>query len=196
MRFVAVACVLFFASVASAQLVFQPIQYQYGGQNPFYYGGSNPLVIARGNYPSCGEYGRVHGWAFISANGVTHREVGTEPLRVYADCVGRGFTNARVYGYSIEDARNEAYSSVPLVFRMRDLVAHAEPTSDGTWVVPPTAPYNDGHGTIEIKPYVRPAPSSNPHPVLIIPKKLLEEPAPSPKKVALWDRPAAEKKAS
>jgi hypothetical protein len=78
---------------------------------------------------------------------------------------------------------------------MRDLVAHAQPVSDGTWVVPPTAPYNDPmRGTIEIKPYVRPM--RTPNPVLIIPKHLLDEPAPSPKKVAMWDRPAVEKKAS
>ena len=195
MRFVAVVCVLCVTSFASAQLIFQPVQYQYGGQNSFYYGGSNPLVIARGNQPACGEYGRVHGYAFISGNGETHREVGTEPLRVYTDCVGRGFTNAHFYGYGIDDARNEAYANVPLVFRMRDLVAHAQPVSDGTWVVPPTAPYNDlTNGTIEIKPYVRP--TRTPHPVLIIPKHLLDEPTPAPKKVALWDRLATEKKAS
>jgi hypothetical protein len=193
MRFVAVVCVLLFTSFASAQLIFQPVQYQYGGQNSFYYGGSNPLVIERGNQPACGEYGRVHGYAFVSDNGVSHREVSTEPLRVYSDCVGRGFRNAAIFGYSIDDARNEAYSNVPLVFRMRDLIAHAEPVSDGTWVVPPNAPYNRAPGTIEIKPYVRPAPSSNPHPVLIIPKKLLEEPTPAPKKVAVWDRASAKK---
>ncbi len=194
MRFVAVACLLCVTSFTSAQLVFEPVQYQYGGQNPFYYGGSNPRVIARANQPACGDYGRVHGWAFVSGNDITHREVGTEPLRVYTDCVGRGFTNAAIYGYSVDDARNEAYQSVPLVFRMRDLLAHAQPVSDGTWVVPPTAPLNDGGGTIEIKPYVRPA--HTPHPVLIIPKEMLDQPTPAPKKVALWDRPRTDKQAS
>jgi hypothetical protein len=192
-RLVAVVVVLCVSLSASAQLIFEPVQYQYGGQNPFYYGGSNPQVIALGNQPACGEYGRVHGWAFISANGVTHREVGTEPLRVYTDCIGNGFVNARIYGYSIDDARNEAYNNVPRVFRMRDLIAHAQPTVDGTYVVPPTAPYNDVSGSVEIRPYVRPM-HRTANPVLIIPKRLLDEPLPTtPKKVALWDRPVPAK---
>lgn len=188
-RLAVVLCVLCTASLASAQLIFQPVQYQYGGQNPFYYGGSNPRVIALGNQPACGDYGRVHGWPFISANGITHREVGTEPLRVFADCIGNGFVNAHIYGYSINDARNEAYRSVPLVFRMSDLVARAQQDADGTLVVPPTAPYNDARGTIEIRPYVRPL-HREPRPLIIIPRRLLDEPAPAaPRKIALFDRP-------
>src|SRR5437762_11987819 len=110
------------ASSACAQIIFEPVQYQYGQQQSYYYGGSDPRVFAsaEATHDGASRWGRVNGWAFASGGIDTHREVATEPTRVFADAIP--FRNATFFGYSANDARNEAYANAPTYFRKSDLL--------------------------------------------------------------------------
>ena len=134
-RVALIAVVLSFVSNSFAQIIYEPVRYQYGDQNKFYYGGSDPGIIryGMGIRDAAGRYGRVHGYDFVSGNIDTHREVSGEPEYVYSDCLG--YQNARVYGFTATDARNEAYANLPTYFTKRDLMNAAIPTGSG-WVVP------------------------------------------------------------
>ncbi|MGH7213610.1 MAG: hypothetical protein ACREIT_02420 [Tepidisphaeraceae bacterium] len=162
---------------SSAQVIYEPVRYQYGGQNPFYYGGADPYVFRYANQPSCGisSFGRVNGYAFVSGNIRTHREVENEPVRVFSDCVP--YRNAAVYGFTIGDARDEAHAALPRYFRKGDLLAGAVVDDDGTVVVPARSPrVGHGHGSIEVKPYLRNnRPTTLPRPLMIIPKDALKQ---------------------
>jgi len=176
-RVALIAVVLACASQSFGQVVFEPVRYQYGDQNKFYYGGSDPRIIeqAYGPRDAAGRWGRVHGFDFVSANIDTHREVSSEPERVFTDA--RGFENARIYGFTATDARNEAYANIPTYFRKADLLRAAVPTESG-WVVPAQAypiPANAVNG-----PMIRITPATTrgamlPKPSFIIPKKALEQ---------------------
>jgi hypothetical protein len=162
------------ASSASAQVIYEPVQYQYfSGGRAYYYGGADPQVHIEAHHLSHEQgYGRTQEYAFHSGNIDTHREVVTEPVRVYTDMIPNW--NGHVYGYTVDDARNAAYMNSATYFRKADLLRTARVQEDGTWVVPsqPTP-----RGTIEIRPYrpvVRPA--VEPKPILIIPKRLLDKP--------------------
>ncbi|MDB5324121.1 MAG: hypothetical protein JWN40_5752 [Phycisphaerales bacterium] len=170
------ALLLASASSASAQVFYEPVQYQYfSGGRAYYYGGSNPQVHYDANYLShVSGYGRTQGYAFHSGNIDTHREVVTEQTRVYTDMIP--YWNARIFGFTANDARNEAYSNAATYFRKADVARVARVQEDGTWVVPVQA--TSGAGTIEIRPYrpmVRPV-VAEPKPILIIPKRLLDKP--------------------
>jgi hypothetical protein len=198
-------------SVASAQVIYAPIQSQYKISYPgrpdvtFYYGGSNPLVFERADQIASqnqwtrgtreGEYGV----------GLLHRGlIGRPPYLVFSDAAP--LQNAAVYGMTPADARNEAYARAPRYFTKAGLLAAAVPameqehytkwTPDGVpangsrvWIVPaqgwPAA--GDMAPGIEIRrarngASSRPAtgpgtiPASEPKPLLIIPKSLLEQP--------------------
>lgn len=118
----AVFVVTLVASVTSAQIIYLPVQYQYGQQDTYYYGGSDPSIFRQAERDS----------ALRARNNVSN-----EPVRVYSDLLP--FRNARVFGFTIDDARNEAYANAPRYFRKRDLLAGAV-NVDGTIYVPPTAP--------------------------------------------------------
>ena len=184
---VASLCVLFFVvgSSASAQIFYQPVQYQYfSGGRAYYYGGSDPYVHWSANQLSREPwYGRSGGYAFHSATIDVHQEVTTEPVRVFTDMIPG--QNARFFGYTVDDAHNAANANAALYFRKADVVRMAQVQEDGTWVVPPQA---GSVGTIDIR-VVKPAvvkPVVEPKPILIIPKRLLDKP--------LWpkDQPTAD----
>jgi hypothetical protein len=199
-------------SVASAQVIYAPVQYQYkisyAGRPDvtFYYGGSNPLVFERADQIACqnqwntgtreGEYGV----------GLLHRGlIGRPPYLVFSDCAP--LQNAAVYGMTPADARNEAYARAPRYFTKAGLLSAAMPavepehytkwTPDGlpangsrVWIVPAQGWPMGGDMApgIEIRrvrngassrPSTAPAatvPASEPKPLLIIPKSLLEQP--------------------
>src|SRR5207237_1367470 len=136
---VALFCVLFFVvgSSASAQIFYQPVQYQYfSGGRSFYYGGSDPYVQYCANPRSHAPwYGRSMGYAFHSATIDVHEEVTTEPVRVFTDMIPG--QNARFFGYTVDDAHNAANANAALYFRKADVVRMARVQEDGTWVVPP-----------------------------------------------------------
>jgi hypothetical protein len=153
---IGVVALFILVSSASAQIIYEPVEYQYRTCSgvTYYYGGSDPAIHAIGG---------------IKLDG--HRDV-TTPYRVYTDATG--FIDARLLGYYISDARQEAYENQPRYFTKRDLLASAV-HKDGAWVVPATAPTvhvykSDGtrldHG-----------PATEPKPLLIIPRDMLEKPA-------------------
>jgi hypothetical protein len=151
---IALSMVLVAASSSFAQTIYEPVHFQYGsGDRTFYYGGTDPSTFRRG--------------AFYGV-----RTIENEPLRVYTDRLP--YTNAATYGFTIDDARNEANNDVPRYFRMADIYAHSY--TDGAAVIVPSRPMTPvPQGTIEIRPYVRPVvrPMS---PVIVIPKELLNKP--------------------
>jgi hypothetical protein len=173
-----VVVALFVASVslsACGQVFYMPVQYQYfSGGRAYYYGGSDPYVHARAQALSQEVgFGRTNGYAFVSGNVHTHREVVTEPTRAYTDMIPHW--NGRVFGYTENDARNAAYQNADLYFRKSDLPRMSIRADDGTWVVPPQP--TPGQGSIDIRPYRAEAkPVLQPTPILIIPKRLLDKP--------------------
>jgi hypothetical protein len=174
------------ASAASAQVIYQPVTYQWqspNGGGHYYYGGTNPHVHAHANANSLVPgYGRTGGYAFQSGDYQVHREVVTEPTRIYSDAVSYSHNNARFYGMRIHNAANEANANAATYFRKADLEKNAILQDDGTWLVPA---YNIRRSHVSIRPYVKPAdtnrvmnttkPKAEPKPVLIIPKRLLDK---------------------
>jgi hypothetical protein len=174
-----VALLMVAGSSAFAQIIYEPVTYQYSsGGSLYYYGGSNPRVHIAANHLSAeGGYGRTNGYAFHSGNIDTHREVVTEPTRVYTDMIP--FQNAHYFGYTVNDARNAAYAKASTYFNKAAALRDAIPQEDGTLLVPSQAD-SSGRGTIVIKPW-KPAvapvmPVSAPAPLLVIPKRLLDKP--------------------
>jgi hypothetical protein len=137
-------------SFAQAQVIFQPVQYQYGsGNDTYYYGGSDPAVFAKAERTAAAR--QIRGVA------------DTKP-QVYSDAVPHQ-PNAAVYGVTAADARNQAYAAMPNYFRKGDLVGH--PQADGSIVVPPTA----GGEIVIPKPAAKPlAPATKRGVIIIIPK--------------------------
>lgn len=167
----AVAAVLLVvaASSASAQVIYEPVRYQHGETMKYYYGGSNPAmhdyadrVACRNGYPSsgCGTYTSLY---------MTVGQIGEHRL-VLSDCMP--LRNAAVFGYTANDARNEAYCSVPRYFRKSELLEAAVPAGDGTLVVSAHAtprPATAARDTREAKPA-----ELKPRAILILPKKGLK----------------------
>jgi hypothetical protein len=170
----------FDVSRASAQVIYEPVQYQYGTQDPYYYGGDDPGIHGYAAQLTHEQsWGRVNGFAFASGNYDTHREVVTERPRVYSDQLP--YRNAFIYGYTPTDARNEAYDRVPRYFVKKDLIAGGVRMPDGAVIVPAhTEPRPD---LTEAAP--TPKDATRPAPILIIPKSLIDKPA--PKTVATAD---------
>ena len=136
---VAVVAVVASASLANAQTIYAPVQYQYGeGRYRYYYGGGDPAVFDRAerqrafdemtDFPnSSTRYNDAY---------VHHRLIG-QLTRVYSDVVP--YMNARVFGYLPVDASNDAYANAPRYFRKADLDRAAVELPDGSRVVTPQA---------------------------------------------------------
>ena len=164
------------SSEASAQVIYEPVQYQYeaGGQ-PYYYGGSDPAIHAYAQTPvgGCGRWGRTSGLMFVSGDIDHNRAVRDEnTVRTFTDAMP--YTNAHVYGFTATDARNEAYCNLPLFFRKGDLL-NAAVLVNGAYVVPAQAQpiHIDRDGD-------RRRPTTAPRPIMIIPKNKIYKPQPQP----------------
>lgn len=182
--FVAVFVLGLISSAVQAQIIYEPVRWQYGGQNPFYYGGSDPRVLdyASGPVGGGGWWGRVHGFDFISGDYQTHRDVTNEHTRVFTDAVP--FQNARLWGYTDNDARNEAYANAPTYFRKVDLLNNAIRNPDGSWTVPAQlSPGPRFYMTSSSATRVAPATNATPRPLMIIPRKAIQQSEP-PRKFA------------
>ena len=166
------ALVVSCASSSFGQIIYEPVRYQYGDQNKFYYGGSDPRIIqqAMGPRDAAGRWGRVHGYDFVSGNIDTHREVCSEAERTYTDALG--FQNARIYGFTATDARNEAYANIPTYFRKSDLLNAGVPVGR-MWVVPAQAQPIPSDPNARIT--VTGGRAMAPRPIMVIPKKALEK---------------------
>jgi hypothetical protein len=180
------------ASAASAQVFYMPVTYQWHSPNDggcYYYGGTSPWVHYHANSTSLVPgYGRTNGYAFHSGDYQVHREVMTEPLRIYSDAVP-AMDNGRFHGMGVHDAANEAAANAIRYYRKADLLRDNHIVMpDGSWVVPAhplprgsmsLAPATSAPATVHVA-----APAEKkvePKPVLIIPKRLLDKP--------LWGTP-------
>ena len=175
---IALALLACFVSSASAQIIYEPVQYQYeAGGTTYYYGGSDPRVHAYAQLPysTSGTWGRTSGFAFVSGDVRSSRSVSNEPVRVFTDAVG--LVNAHLLGFTPDDARNEAYANQPRYFVKRDLLRAAVPQKDGSFVVPaqaqPVRIYKSNG--MDVTP-----PATMPKPLMIIPKDQFIRPIPKP----------------
>jgi hypothetical protein len=177
-RLLAALFICALALSASAQVIYEPIRYQYGGATPFYYGGNNPDVMRFAHR----EYVETkNGFATAHGNVMTHREVSSLNPHVYVDGLPR--TNAAIWGYTVDDVRNAASRNAPNYFRKRDLLDHAVQDASGAWHVPAQTSSTQS-GTIEIKPHI--PRNVTPAPVFVFPKHLLDRKLnPDEPKVAL-----------
>ena len=167
---VAAVALLIVASSASAQVIYEPVRYQYGDAMKYYYGGDNAMahayadrVACRNGYPSsmCDRYTSLY---------LTVGQIGERCL-VLSDCMP--LRNAAVFGYTANDARNEAYCNVPRYFRKRDLLEAAVPAGDGTLVVSAQARPREAGMARDMRPA---GPTElKPRAILILPKKGLKK---------------------
>lgn len=154
--------VLLMASAASAQVIYLPVQYQYGHDQPYYYGGSDPYIFASAERTS----------ALLRFSGVR-----AQPVRVYSDLFP--YHNAALFGFTPTDARNEAYLRQPRYFRKSDLLEQGV-RMNGTLYVPPAPPSREV-APLHVAPVITaPKPADRKRGVIIIiPKKAPEPAAPS-----------------
>lgn len=175
-----VVCIALAASTASAQVIYEPVVTQYGGQSPYYYAGSDPYVHEAARFPSApgATWGRIPGYAFVSPR----RQVVQRNIRVYTDAFGT--VDARPWGLTPNQVTNEANARLPKYFSKRDLLATAKArmTGDGLQlIVPPYAPAKQDHiprGTITIRPSLPRMYRGNP--IFSFPRQLMEKKVPTP----------------
>lgn len=169
-KFLMALCVLMAgASMASAAIVYEPVQYQYRGPGgeAYYYGGRHPAAIARAverNYAL--RYADVD----YQPNTFIYRTDRTPA--VYSDAAP--YMNLSIYGYTPVDAANEANASVPRYFRMADLMTVGHVDADGHLIIPANA-----RPTMHVDAMAQPTTMPTPHAIIIIPKS-----APKPAKEA------------
>lgn len=110
------------ASSASAQVIYEPVVVQYGGQNPYYYAGRDPYIHEAARFPHVegATFGRVPGYAFVSPR----RQVVERNARIFTDSFST--LDARPWGMTIDDVVNEANARLPRYFTKRDLLASAQ----------------------------------------------------------------------
>src|SRR3954463_4720319 len=122
-----VISLLFVSSPSFAQVLYQPVQYQYRASGQlYYYGGNDPQMHrhAEGPVSAGGTWGRINGWDFAAGDLDRHREVAFErPVRVYSDAAG--YQNAAFYRFTPTDAMNDAYANADRYFRKAAALATA-----------------------------------------------------------------------
>ncbi len=157
------------AAAANAQVIYEPVTIQHGGQNAYYYAGRDPHIHEAAKFPSAPgtSWGRTGGYAFVSAR----RAVVERTARIFTDSLGS--FDARVYGMTVDDVVNEANARVPRFFNKGDLINSGTAERDGTVTVSPYAPTPQiEKGTIIIRPSQPPLFRRGP--VLVIPKSMMD----------------------
>lgn len=156
-RLIAFIVAVCLAPAAFAQVIYLPVQYQYGGQHKYYYGGSDPHIFAR---------------AERDAALLAFRPVSGALPRIYSDLFP--YHNAYLFGFRASDAYNEAMRNLPRYFTKADLLDSAVEV-DGALVVPPAPPRLAPWAAYPAAPV---APAASPAPrkerkgvIIIIPKK-------------------------
>jgi hypothetical protein len=156
------------SSLAGAQTIYAPVQYQYGvEQYRYYYGGSDAVVFDRAERTMAIDEltdiphdSRRYTQAYVHLNLIGQLD------RVYSDVIPS--LNARTFGYLPRDAANDAYANVPRYFRKADLVAAAVELPDGSRIVPSQA--RPAELSREARSATRPASEIRPRAIIIIPK--------------------------
>jgi hypothetical protein len=176
-RIFAFLVVTIFASQSFAQIIYEPVQFQHGTDVKYFYGGSDPATHRWANHElreraySRGSYGVFSGMDHSAA-----REMFNHRDPVYTDDIP--LTEASRFGYTENDARNEAAANMPLYFRKRELLAAAQRDVDGSLVVPADVKIDRAYLRREVdQPTSMPARGT----ILIIPKRLLDKPVMQPK---------------
>src|SRR5687767_9789238 len=108
------------APAAFGQIIYEPVQYQHRtDDSAFYYGGHDPHLYhfaqVQAYFDRYGRIGRAkfgRTWAY--------NERFNPPAKVYID--GFGYRDAALFGFTPDDARNEANRAVPRYFRKLDLL--------------------------------------------------------------------------
>ena len=138
-RFVVAAFLVACASAPSAfgQIIYENVRYQHvsGSGQTYYYGGNEPRTFYWAELRSAldaGFYNRYRYGAF--SGGDRSGELFNPQSPVYSDYLP--YYNARRYGFTADDARNQAVRTAPLYFRKVDLLRAAEVLPDGSVVVP------------------------------------------------------------
>ena len=124
---------------AFGQIIYEPVRYQYqtGSGQTYYYGGSEPRTFYWAELRSeldAGCYNRYRYGAFSGGDRCIGDGRISDYQRVYTDYLP--YTNARRWGFTADDAHNEAVRSAPVYFRKADLLRAAEVQPDGTLLVP------------------------------------------------------------
>lgn len=148
---------------ASAVLIYEPGQVQFGQKSKYYYGGSDPSVHAYANR-----------WVDPRTVRDAEGQLSKLPKRVYTDQLPR--LNAALFGTRAADAINEFRQSVPTYFRKRDLLNSAYRDKSGAIIVPAIPSNPATSGSIIIRNWS--APVREAKPILIIPKDQLRLDAP------------------
>lgn len=134
------------ASQCQAQVVYAPVQYQYdatGNGDRYYYGGSDPQVFGFAYRTAVDprydqRYGRRLDGSPEKAFEESYHPLNLTRLPVYSD--NAPYVDVRRFGYTANDARNQANYNAARYFRKSDLLASAIPQPDGSMLVLPTAP--------------------------------------------------------
>ena len=161
-RSIAAAAVVLVASssLANAQTIYAPVQYQYGeGAHRYYYGGNDPHVIALAERQRCLDELSDHAYTSQRYNDAyLHARLVGRLDRVYSDCAP--YLNARVFGYLPVDAYNDANRGVPNYFRKANLVRAGTWQADGTRLVSPQAEpvvdLDDDYDRAATRPAIKP----------------------------------------
>ena len=180
LRCVAVALgSLILSTSAMAQVIYEPVRYQY--QTPrgatYYYGGTDPRVHMVAGSELCRGYSyatNLHN--FDGGNTFNQPSPMYDRPPVYTDCAP--FRDARLFGYTQADARNEAYANAPTYFRKADLLESGIVTPSGAVIVPANAPnylmVAPRHHAYSTMRTTAPA-VTRPGQVIIIPKRLMDK---------------------
>ena len=168
---VASVALLAFASVSSAQVIYEPVKFEHrfaDTDQVVYYGGSNPRVIehARSHYALYNQPRSYDGHGHERAT-IRKGLTGRAPY-VFTDAAP--YVNASLYGFTDVDARNEANAAVPTYFRKRDLLAAGVVQADGSLIVPANA---KPAPTVRVVRRRLSATQPTPKAIIIIPKGLL-----------------------
>ncbi len=124
---------LLMSAAAPGQVIYEPVQYQYGTGCQYYYGGRDPKVVARADrLAAMGNRVEIDGNCTLVANNP-----------IYSDWFP--YQDPALFGFTAADACNEANSNVPRYFRKRELLEQGIAVSRTMVVVPWIFPSdNDG----------------------------------------------------
>ena len=173
----AVVVVVASSSLANAQTIFAPVQYQYGDREyRYYYGGNDAAVFDRAERTAAvDKLTDIPHTSLRYTDAYVHMNLISQLDRVYSDVIPS--LNARTFGYLQRDAANDAYANVPRYFRKADLVAAAVEQSDGSRVISSQA--QPVELPREARSATRPASEIKPRAIIIIPKGDKAKPKPS-----------------
>ena len=132
--------VLSAGSSAFAQVMYQPVQYQFAtgtGDQHYFYGGNDPrmhAVVQLGH----GYANNMHNFDGGNSFGQPSPQSDSSDShsQVFTDAIP--YQNAARFGYTEADAHNEAYGNAARYFRKSDELAASVIQPDGSRTVPPT----------------------------------------------------------